>query len=45
MGKVYLVLAYALVAGVFMLYAWVIHRRQRRLEKEWVEMNRERREP
>jgi hypothetical protein len=34
MCNVYLVFAYGLLWGIFMSYAWVIHRRQQRLEKE-----------
>jgi len=34
MCNVYLVFAYGLVWGIFTLYAWVIYRRQQRLEKE-----------
>ena len=30
----YLVVAYGIVWGIFTLYAWVIHRRQQRLERE-----------
>ena len=45
MGKAYLVVAYGLVAGVFVVYAWVMRRRQRRLEKEWVELDKELRQP
>jgi len=41
MCNVYLVLAYGLLWGVFMFYGWVIHSRQRRLEKELQELKRE----
>ena len=34
MVNVYLVLAYGFLWGIFMFYAWVVHRRQQRLEKE-----------
>jgi CcmD family protein len=34
MCNVYLVLAYGLVWGIFTFYAWVIHHRQQRLERE-----------
>ena len=37
----YLVVAYGFVWGIFTLYAWVIHRRQQRLEKEVEELKRE----
>jgi preprotein translocase subunit YajC len=36
----YLVVAYGLVWGIFMLYAWVIYRRQQRLEREVEELKR-----
>jgi len=36
----YLVLAYAFLWSIFTFYAWVIHRRQRRLEKELEELKR-----
>jgi len=36
----YLVVAYGFVWGIFTLYAWVIHRRQQRLEKEVEELKR-----
>lgn len=38
MVNVYLVLAYGFVWGIFMVYAFVIHRRQQRLEKEIQEL-------
>ena len=34
MYNIYLVFAYGLVWAIFTFYAWVIHRRQQRLEKE-----------
>jgi CcmD family protein len=34
----YLVLAYGLAWGIFTFYAWVIHRRQQRLEREVAEL-------
>jgi CcmD family protein len=34
MVNVYLVVAYGLVWGIFIVYAWTIQRRQDRLEKE-----------
>ncbi len=40
MCNVYLVLAYGLVWGIFTLYAWVIHNRQRRLEREVADLKR-----
>jgi hypothetical protein len=40
MCNVYLVLAYGLLWGIFALYAWIIHRRQERLEKELEELKR-----
>jgi hypothetical protein len=40
MCNVYLVLAYGLLWGIFMFYAWVIQRHQRRLEKELEELKR-----
>jgi hypothetical protein len=40
MCNVYLVLAYGLLWGIFMVYAWVIHGRQQRLEKELDELKR-----
>jgi hypothetical protein len=36
----YLVVAYGLLWGIFTLYAWVIHRRQQRLEMEVEELRR-----
>jgi hypothetical protein len=41
MCNIYLVLASGLLWGIFMLYAWVIHRRQQRLEKELEELRRD----
>jgi hypothetical protein len=41
MCNVYLVLAYGLLWGIFTFYAWVIHGRQRRLEKELAELGRD----
>jgi hypothetical protein len=41
MCNVYLVLAYGLLWGIFMFYAWVIHRRQQRVEKELQDLRRE----
>ena len=41
MCNVYLVLAYGLLWGIFTVYAWVIHGRQRRLEKELAELGRD----
>jgi CcmD family protein len=41
MVNVYLVLAYGFVWGIFMLYAWMIHGRQKRLEREVEELKRE----
>ena len=38
MCNVYLVTAYGLLWGIFMCYAWVLHRRQQRLEKELHEL-------
>jgi hypothetical protein len=45
MCNVYLVLAYGLLWGLFMFYAWVIHRRQELLEKELHELKRELEQP
>ena len=42
MVNVYLVLAYGLLWGIFMIYAWVIQRRQQGLEKELEELKRAR---
>ncbi len=36
----YLVVAYGFVWAIFTLYAWVIHRRQERLEREVEELKR-----
>jgi len=36
----YLALAYGFVWGIFMLYAWMIQRRQQRLEREVAELKR-----
>jgi hypothetical protein len=40
MVNVYLVIAYGLLWGIFTVYAWVIHGRQQRLEKELAELKR-----
>jgi CcmD family protein len=40
MVNIYLVLAYGFVWGIFMLYAWMIHRRQQRLERELEDLKR-----
>jgi hypothetical protein len=40
MCNVYVVFAYGLVWGIFALYAWVIHHRQQRLEREVAELKR-----
>jgi len=40
MCNVYLVLAYGLLWGIFTFYAWVIHSRQQRLEKELEELKK-----
>ena len=40
MVNIYLVLAYGFLWSIFTLYAWVIHRRQQRLEKELEELKR-----
>jgi len=40
MPNVYLATAYGLLWGIFMFYAWVIQRRQQRLEKELEELKR-----
>jgi CcmD family protein len=40
MVNTYLVLAYGFVWGIFMVYAWIIHRRQQRLEEELEELKR-----
>ena len=40
MCNVYLVLAYGLLWSLFMLYAWMIHRRQEQLEKELEELKK-----
>ena len=34
----YLVVAYGFVAGIFVLYAWIIHGRRKRLEREVAEL-------
>lgn len=36
----YLVVAYSLVWGIFMVYAWVIQRRQQQAEKELEELRK-----
>ena len=41
MVNVYLVLAYGLLWGIFTFYAWVIHRRQQRVEKELQQLKRD----
>ena len=41
MVNVYLVLAYGFVGGIFALYAWTIHDRQKRLEREIAELKSE----
>jgi CcmD family protein len=41
MVNIYLVLAYGFVWGIFMLYAWIIHNRQKRLEREIEELKHE----
>jgi hypothetical protein len=41
MCNVYLVLAYGLLWGIFTFYAWVIHDRQVRLEKDLAELKKE----
>ena len=38
MVNVYLVVAYGFVWGIFTFYAWIIHRRQQRLEREVAEL-------
>ena len=40
MVNTYLVLAYGLLWGIFMLYAWMNQRRQQRLEKELEDLKR-----
>jgi hypothetical protein len=40
MCNVYLVLAYGLLWGIFMVYAWVIRSRQQQLEKELEELKK-----
>ena len=40
MCNVYLVLAYGLLWGIFMFYAWMIHCRQQRVERELEELKR-----
>ena len=40
MVNIYLVLAYGLLWGIFSFYAWMIHRRQRRLEEELAELKK-----
>jgi CcmD family protein len=37
----FLILAYAFVWGAFLLYAWTLLRRERRLEKELKELKEE----
>jgi hypothetical protein len=41
MCNVYLVIAYGLLWGIFTIYAWMIHGRQQRLEKELEELKRD----
>ena len=41
MVNTYLVVAYGFVWGIFMLYAWIIHGRQKRLEREVAELRSE----
>lgn len=41
MVNVYLLVAYAFVWGIFMVYAWVINSRQKRLETEIEELRKE----
>jgi len=40
MCNIYLVLAYGLLWGIFAVYAWVLHRRQQRLERTLQELKR-----
>ncbi len=40
MVNLYLVLAYGLVWTIFTVYAWIIQRRQNRLEKELQELKK-----
>ncbi len=40
MCNVYLVVAYGFLWGIFMFYAWVVHRREQRLERELHELRR-----
>jgi hypothetical protein len=40
MCNVYLVVAYGLLWGIFTVYAWMIHRRQQRLENELAELKK-----
>jgi CcmD family protein len=40
MVNIYLVVAYGFVWGIFTFYAWVIHRRQLRLEREVGELKK-----
>ncbi len=40
MVNIYLVVAYGLVWGIFVVYAWIIQRRQDRLEKELQELKK-----
>jgi len=45
MCNTYLVLAYGLLWGIFMVYAGMIHRRQHRLEEELRELKKEAGQP
>ena len=38
--NVYLALAYGLLWAIFVVYAWVIHRREQRLEREVEELKK-----
>ncbi len=40
MVNLYLVFAYGIVWAIFVFYAWIIHRRQNRLEKELQELKK-----
>ena len=40
MINVYLVLAYGFVWAIFTIYAWIIHARQQRLEREMQELKK-----
>jgi hypothetical protein len=41
MVNVYLVVAFGFVWGIFMVYAWIIHGREKHLEKELEELKTE----